>query len=108
MVKKNRGFWPKELNSAEGVRSAVLFDQIIVSLSGTSNADANSVYSQKIYDFVDMNVGYSFVNLLYRDLVDGSLGVDVRLINDVLEQTGGGGEPFSRNGAGKVSDILIL
>jgi len=33
------------------------------------------------------------VNLLYRDS-DGQLGVDVDLINDVREQTGGGGEPL--------------
>ena len=31
----------------------------------------------KDYDFVDINVGYQFVNILYRDS-DGTLGVDVR------------------------------
>lgn len=44
-------------------------------------------------DFVDVNIGYQFVNILYRD-TDGSLGVDIDLINDVREQDGGGGEPL--------------
>ena len=94
MIKQNGGYWPFELNSHKGVRAAVHFDQILVSLTGTSNADANSVYSQKVYDFVDVNVGYRFVNQLYRDPADGCLLVDSRLINDVAEQAGGGGEPL--------------
>jgi hypothetical protein len=44
-------------------------------------------------DFVDVNIGYQFVNILYRNS-DGSLGVDIDLINDVREQNGGGGEPL--------------
>ena len=44
-------------------------------------------------DFVDVNIGYQFVNILYRD-TDGSLGDDIDLINDVREQDGGGGEPL--------------
>ena len=44
-------------------------------------------------DFVDLNVGYKFVNILYRDS-NGDLGVDLDLINDVREQDGGGGEPL--------------
>jgi hypothetical protein len=44
-------------------------------------------------DFVDVNIGYEFVNILYRNS-DGSLGVDTDLINDVREQIGGGGEPL--------------
>ena len=107
LVKLNQGHWPRELNSAEGVRAAVLFDQILVSMSGTSNADANSVYAQKVYDFVDLNVGYRFVNVLYRDSND-SLRVDSRLINDVMEQAGGGGEPFSQVDEDKLQDMLVL
>jgi hypothetical protein len=44
-------------------------------------------------DWVDLNIGYQFVNILYRES-DGSLGVDVAIINDVREQDGGGGEPL--------------
>jgi len=108
LVKMNQGHWPRELNNAEGVRAAVQFDQILVSMSGTSNADANSVYAQKVYDFVDVNVGYRFVNVLYRDPSDESLRVDSRLINDVMEQAGGGGEPFSKVHVDKLQDMLVL
>jgi hypothetical protein len=50
---------------------------------------------QKIYDYVDMNVGYRFANVLYRNPRDGSLGVDPSFVNDVLEQYGGGAEPLT-------------
>ena len=109
LVRQNNGYWPLQLNNHEGVRSAVLFDQMLISLSGTSNADANSVYAQKIYEFADVNVGYSFVNQLYRDEDDGSLYVDTRLINDVLEQAGGGGEPLTTERPAKLlSEMWVL
>jgi hypothetical protein len=108
MVKDNGGFWPRELNSHEGVRAAIHFDKVLVSMSGTSNADANSVYAQKVYDFIDVNVGYRFVNPLYRDLDDGSLRVDTSLINDVTEQAGGGGEPFTNNDETNHHDMVVL
>jgi hypothetical protein len=108
MVKENNGWWPKELNSHEGVRAAIHFDKILVSMSGTSNADANSVYAQKVYDFIDVNVGYRFVNPLYRDLDDGSLRVDTSLINDVSEQAGGGGEPFTSDDRENHHDMIVL
>jgi hypothetical protein len=92
-IRKNHGFWPEHLNSYEGVKDSLQFHQILVSLNGVSNLSAADVYAQKIYDAVDINVGYQFVNLLYRD-VDGSLKIDTDLINDVREQNGGGGEPL--------------
>ena len=95
MVRQNRGFWPRQLNNYELVRKSIYFDQILVSLSGTSNADANAVYAQKAYAFVDVCVGYRFVNQLYRDKNDGSLRVDTGLVSDVTEQAGGGGEPLT-------------
>ena len=61
------------------------------SFSGTSNVDANSVYSQSAYDFDDVCVGYAFCDMLFRDY-DGSIGVDLQLLNVVKEQMGGGGE----------------
>jgi hypothetical protein len=109
MIKRNGGFWPRELNSPEGVRAAVQFDQILVSLSGTSNADANSVYAQKVYHYDHLNVGYRFVNMLFRDETDGSLSVDLRLLNDVMEQAGGGGEPLTTDVDDRhVVDMAVL
>lgn len=134
-IRDNHGFWPPELNNYSAVRACIHFDQILVSLSGTSNADANSVYSQKVYDYVDgtsrgknlslkcrgclhtflnvlcflVNVGYRFANVLYRNLSDGSLQVDLSIINDVLEQEGGGAEPLNGDSLEKrASDMLIM
>jgi len=92
-MRKHGGAWPRKLNNYEGIRDSLKFNQILVSLNGVSNISASDVYAQRIYDFVDINVGYQFVNLLYRE-DDGSLGVDVDLVNDVKEQDGGGGEPL--------------
>lgn len=92
-IRRNNGYWPERLNSHEAVRDSLQFNQILVSLNGVSNVSASDVYAQKIYDFVDINVGYQFVNILYKD-TDGTLKVDTDLINDVREQEGGGGEPL--------------
>ena len=109
MVKQNNGFWPLELNTAKGVRAAFEFEQLLVSLTGTSNADANSVYKQHIYDYADVCVGYRFVNMLYRDPTDGALMVDASLISDVMEQAGGGGEDFSSLAQReKFQDMFVL
>jgi hypothetical protein len=108
MLRLNNGYWPSELNDYESVRACLNLDQLLVSLSGTSNADANSVYAQKIYDFHDINVGYRFVNMLYRDPKDGSLKVDHSVINDVVEQPGGGGEPFQSIESNTFGDMLVL
>uniref|UniRef100_A0A6U5MNB7 Potassium channel domain-containing protein n=1 Tax=Grammatophora oceanica TaxID=210454 RepID=A0A6U5MNB7_9STRA len=108
-VKLNQSFWPQELNSYSAVRDAIQFDQILVSLSGTSNADANSVYAQKIYRHSDVNVGWRFVNLLYRDELDGgTVRVDHRKINDVVEQAGGGGEPFMNPEESERNDLATI
>jgi hypothetical protein len=92
-IRRNGGYWPGRLSTHDGVRESLRFNQILVSLNGVSNVSASDVYSQKIYDFVDVNVGYQFVNILYKDR-DGAVGVDTDLINDVREQNGGGGEPL--------------
>lgn len=95
MVQQSGGFWPNELNSAEGVRNSLQFDQLLVSFSGMSNADANTVYAQHIYDSIDVLVGYQFVNMLYNNPSDGALRIDPNLISDVKQQDGGGGEEFT-------------
>jgi len=92
-IQRNNGYWPERLNNYQKVRESLQFNQILVSLNGVSNVSASDVYAQKIYDYVDINVGYQFVNILYKD-ADGNLKVDTDLINDVREQKGGGGEPL--------------
>jgi hypothetical protein len=54
------------------------------------------VYKQKVYDYDDIAVGYEFVHTLYRGR-DGALKVDLNLIDDVMEQKGGGGESLDVN-----------
>lgn len=85
-IRKNNGSWPDRLNTHAGIRDSLEFNQILVSLNGVSNVSASDVYAQKIYDFVDINVGYQFVNILYRDS-DGSLGVDVSSLRGTRSYT---------------------
>lgn len=92
-IRINKGYWPADINNPESIRSSIKFDQIFVSLSGISVASADSVYAQHMYDYVDMNIGYKFVPLLYKDEND-DIAVRFEFLNDVVEQTGGGGEFF--------------
>jgi hypothetical protein len=93
MIAENGGKWPRELDNYMKIRESIEFHRLIVSFKGTSNATGSTVYKQQVYTFSQVNVGYQFVTLLHRDMYDG-IGVDVNLINDVVEQRGGGGEPF--------------
>jgi len=92
-IRRNKGYWPARLNNHDAVRDSLQFNQILVSLNGVANVSASDVYAQKIYDFVDVNIGYQFVNIIYKDK-DNSLKLDIDLLNDVREQNGGGGEPL--------------
>jgi hypothetical protein len=92
-IERNRGFWPEEWNDHSSVRSQLRFTELIVSFGGTANVSGSSVYAQKVYDFADVNIGYTFAQVLHISQ-SGQLVVDKRLLNDVLEQDGGGAEPF--------------
>ena len=107
MIKANEGYWPEELSSYEKVREHIQFNEIMVTLNGTSNVSGTNVYSQKTYDFVDVNIGYRFANTLVQDPKTKQIGVDISLINDVLEQHGGGAEPFTDVVAGDDGFITI-
>jgi hypothetical protein len=71
-IRRHGGSWPERLCTWNAIRDSLQFNQILVSLNGVSNVSASDVYAQKIYDFVDINVGYQFVNILYKD-TDGAL-----------------------------------
>ena len=88
---KETGRWPEHLNSAEKVRESIVFDQIFVSFSGISVVCADSVYAQHMYNYEDMNIGYSFVPMLFKDH-EGIIRADFEILNDVVEQRFGGGE----------------
>ncbi len=91
---ENGDKWPMEWNNPESIRKAIHFNQIVVSFTGVSNISAASVYRQKVYDYVDYVIGYQFVNPLFRGR-HGKLKVDLNIINDVIEQNGGGGETLN-------------
>lgn len=67
--------------------------RVTVNFSGTANVSGSSVFAVHVYDFSNVNVGYAFVNTLART-EDGRLVADLELINDVVEQKGGGAEPL--------------
>lgn len=81
------------MNNYQSIKSSLHFRHILVCISGTSNASAARVYAQKVYDLVDVNVGYRFVPMNYRT-DDGSMKTDSYLLNAVYQQRGGGAEPF--------------
>jgi hypothetical protein len=87
------GSWPPSLNSWMALRTHLQFKEIVVTLSGTDHITGRSVYGHTTYTPADMAIGWRFANPLRKEL-DGSLGVDLGLISDVLQQVGGGGEPL--------------
>ena len=65
-VKLNDGYWPKDMNNYQSIKSAIHFRHLLVCIKGVSNANAASVYAQKVYDLVDVNVGYRFVPMNFH------------------------------------------
>lgn len=94
-ITNNNGEWPWEWNNHNAVRNAIRFNELLVSFTGVSNLTGAPVYKQKVYSYDDTAIGYEFVHTLYRGGRDGALKVDLNLINDVIEQKGGGGEPLN-------------
>ena len=92
LIRKNGGYWPHELNSSDALRECIKFDQLVVTLNGTFNISGASVFTQKVYDHFDMSVGYQFVNVMYKEEYSNKVMIDFDMINDVVEQLGGGGE----------------
>ena len=77
LVRKNGGFWPKELNTYEGVRDSIELDQIVVNLSGTSNISAASVYAQKTCAEDSLKVGTRFLKIVYKHEVTGRMMLQI-------------------------------
>jgi hypothetical protein len=92
-IEKNGGKWPLLLNTHWAVRESLSFNKITVSFNGVANVSCNSVYAQKVYDYEDLCIGYTFVDIVNFDN-DGNIDVNLEGINDVVEQDGGSGEPF--------------
>jgi len=89
-IKQNKGRWPEEFNNCENLRELLCFSQINVTLQGISNISKATVYAQKRYSVFECRIGWQFVGVIYHD--GEGMTVDMNLINDVVEQEGGGGE----------------
>uniref|UniRef100_A0A7S2KDQ0 Potassium channel domain-containing protein n=1 Tax=Leptocylindrus danicus TaxID=163516 RepID=A0A7S2KDQ0_9STRA len=96
LIRCNQGYWPAALNDYRSIRKSLRrFNEIIVSLSGTSNDSADNVYARKLYKYGDICIGWQFADILYYDDHEQSVKVDLNLANDVLEQGDGEGEPLN-------------
>ena len=96
MINDNNGIWPSQLRNATSIRSTLRkFNEIIVSLSGTSNDSADNVYARKLYTYGDICIGWQFADVAYYDDYYHKIHVDLNLMNDIVEQHGGGGEALN-------------
>jgi hypothetical protein len=98
MIHRSGGSWPQALNHHSKVRQHLRFHQLIVTFSGTARVSGSSVYAHKVCDIVDVNIGYRFADTVVKQGRNGALIIDHSLINDVVEQHGGGAEPFQELG----------
>ena len=65
-VKQCGGYWPPEMNNYKSIKRNIHFCHLLVCIKGTSNANARSVHAQKVYDLMDVNVGYRFIPMNYH------------------------------------------
>ena len=88
-----------------------------MSFSGTSNASGTTVYAQKVYDYENLAIGYTFANILitrrtntssssknlYQTAHGNEVEVDVTALHDVQVQRGGNAEPIELVGQSATS-----
>lgn len=92
---------------AASIRSALSdFEEIVVTVQGTSLLNASRVFAKKTYRFDDIYVGWQFASVFFlnHEADKGpkhddkynprKLLVDHRLVHDILPQEGGGHEPL--------------
>eukprot|EP00554_Chaetoceros_debilis_P004513 CAMPEP_0194080590 /NCGR_PEP_ID=MMETSP0149-20130528/6571_1 /TAXON_ID=122233 /ORGANISM="Chaetoceros debilis, Strain MM31A-1" /LENGTH=676 /DNA_ID=CAMNT_0038762341 /DNA_START=116 /DNA_END=2146 /DNA_ORIENTATION=+ len=96
-IEKNGGFWPEEYNNPAKVREHLRFSSVIITMTGISNVSAESVQIAKRYYHHDILIGYSFAPCLYKTEESAMLKVDMKLINDVVEQQASVPEKLSEN-----------
>lgn len=96
-IKKNGGYWPEEYNNPAKVREHLRFSSVIITMTGISNVSAESVQIAKRYYHHDVLIGYSFAPCLYKTEGSAMLKVDMKLINDVVEQAASVAEELTEN-----------
>ena len=90
LIRSNNGQWPASHSNAAGIRKHLHFNDVIISFSGTANASGRTVYTQKVYAFSDICIGYTFANAL--TLENHHIVVNQNMLNEIREQIGGGAE----------------
>lgn len=90
LIRTNNGQWPASHSNAASIRKHLRFNDIISSFSGTANASGRTVYTQKVYAFSDICIGYTFANMMA--LENHRIVVDQNMLNEIREQIGGGAE----------------
>jgi hypothetical protein len=90
LIRSNYGQWPANHSNAASIRKHLRFNDIIISFSGTANASGRTVYTQKVYAFSDICIGYTFANVLTVE--NHRIVVDQNMLNEIREQIGGGAE----------------
>jgi hypothetical protein len=94
MIKESRGMWPAEACNYQFIRENVHFQQLIVSLSGTTCVQGCNVYGLHVYEYPNLHVGYAFAPVLEMG-PDGKLKVDLERTDNIQVQRGGGEEPLN-------------
>jgi hypothetical protein len=86
-IKDHQGSWTADMcSNPQAVQNCIQFEKILVSFSGTSQLNASSVYSQKVYSSEDLFVGYDFENMLIIKPF-GNVGVDEGKVSMIREQS---------------------
>ena len=92
-VKENSGLWPDHLLNYSSIRkSMIAFDELIVTINGSCNG--HTVLGQNVYTPMDIIIGYNFVDMEKYDQSLDRIVVDLNVMDDIVEQTGGEAEPL--------------
>jgi len=92
MIEENGGYWPRELNNVVGIRRSLdEFEQLMLSISGTSQATGASVTARRTYNFDTIIVGYRFAEVIEYSKEKG-FSINSKYINNLKEDYVGSGE----------------
>jgi hypothetical protein len=86
-IQRYGGRWPKAYSNFQGIRQNILFDEIVVSLSGVYNLSGTTVYGGKTYYNHDLIVGYEFVQAVSKGEY-GKILIESDQFNDIVRQIG--------------------
>jgi hypothetical protein len=92
VLRLNGGYWPEEWHSPQGYRDRIRFNDLLITLTGISNVSAASVHATKRYQLSDVLMGFDFAPIMYKTQGSSHVSVDMKLINDVIEQETGDSE----------------